>query len=89
MVMVWEPCEIGLTQADCKFAPETVKFELFTENVTLGTGLPPKSVAVSVSTTVPATTLSGTGLTPLLTVIVIVGRGGGGGGGAVVTGTVI
>jgi hypothetical protein len=79
MVIAWEPCEIGLTQAVSKFAPETLKFALSTEKVTLGTGAP-FEVAVSVSTTVPATTLSGTGLTPLLTVIVIIARGGGGGG---------
>ena len=86
---VWEPGEIGLTQFVSKFAPETEKFALFAENVTLGAGPPSDEVAVRVSTTVPATALSGTGLTPLLTLIVIVGSGGGGGGGAVVTGTVM
>ena len=72
IVIVWEPSEIGLVQVVVRFPPETVKFGLLTENVTPGTAVPLAFVAVSVSTTVPETTLSGTELAPL-TPIVIVG----------------
>ena len=72
MVMVWEPCEIGLAQAVSRFPADTAKFELLTENVTPGTAVPLEVVALSVSTTLPATAFAATELDPL-TPIVIVG----------------
>lgn len=47
IVMVCDPGEIGLIQFVSKFAPETEKFGLSTENVTLGTGAP-LEIAVNV-----------------------------------------
>ena len=72
MVMVCEPCPIGLAQAVSRFAPDTEKFELLTEKVTPGTAVPLEVVALSVSTTLPATAFAATELDPL-TPIVIVG----------------
>jgi hypothetical protein len=72
IVIVWDPCAIGLAQAVSRFAPETAKFVLLTEKVTPGTAVPLELVALSVSITLPATAFAATELDPL-TPIVIVG----------------
>lgn len=70
IVMVREPCVIGLAQAVSRFAPDIAKFELFTEKVTPATAVPLELVALSVSTTLPATALAATELDPLTPIVI-------------------
>ena len=71
MVMIWDPCEIGLAQAVSRFAPDTAKFVLLTEKVTPETAVPLELVALSVSTTLPATALAATELDPLMPIVIV------------------